>query len=492
MGVPHVVVVGAGMGGLSAAIALAARGFRVTVYEKLDRPGGKMGEVRLGGFRWDTGPSVITMRFVYEWLFALAGRRLEDYVELLPLEPLTRYFWRDGMVLDATADVAEMQRRIAARFGEDEGQRYRRFVEYTQRLYEVVREPFLFRHKPTFRDLFRLPLVDVLKIDALRSMHHAVRAHFRSPHLVQLFDRFATYNGSSPYLAPATLNVIAFVEMVQGAWYPRGGVFQLARAFEQLAGSLGVELCYGTAVEQIVVREGRAVGVVLQGGRFVPADAVVCNADYVFARQTLLPSGSALRHLSEPSCSGFVLLMGVRGQFAQLAHHNVFFGRDYAREFSDIFAYHLPPAEPTIYLCVTSKTDLDHAPHGFENWFVLVNVPSLLSAFSWSRHADSYAELVKRCLCEWIVQISGKSPEIVVEQQWTPLDLQRMFGGYLGSIYGFSSNTRLAAFARPGNRDPNIRRLYFAGGSVHPGGGVPLVTLSGMAAARCVAEDVEC
>jgi len=490
MGVPHVVVIGAGIGGLSAAIALAARGLRVTLYEQLDRPGGKMGEVRAGGFRWDTGPSVITMRFVYDQLFALANRRLEDYLELMPIEPLTRYFWHDGTVLDATADLVAMQQRIAERFGTDEAQRYRTFIAYAQRLYEIVREPFLFRHKPTLRDLFRLPIADVLKIDALRTMHQAVRAHFKSPHLIQLFDRFATYNGSSPYRVPATLNVIAFVEMAQGAWYPRGGVFQLARAFEHLAIELGVEVHYETPVKQIVVHNQRAEGVILTEERFVRADAVVCNADYAFAQQTLLPASVAQRRFPEPSCSGFVLLLGVRGHFQQLAHHNIFFSQDYPREFADIFTRGVPPENPTLYLCITSKTDPEHAPAGHENWFVLVNAPALSGGFDWQANIDAYANRVKDALREWMARIGEPAPEIVVERHWTPLDLQRTFGGYRGAIYGFSSNTRFAAFARPNNRDPRIRKLYFAGGSVHPGGGVPLVTLSGMAAARCVLEDL--
>lgn len=486
----RVVVIGAGIGGLSASIALAARGYRVTVLEKQARPGGKMAEVRANGFRWDTGPSVITMRHVYEQLFALAGRRLEDYVQLVPLQPLTRYFWPDGVVLDAVSDQDAMAENIRVAFGPGEAERYRRFMRYVARLYEVVGPPFLYRRKPALRDLLSLPLADVLRLDALRTMHQAISSFFKTPHLRQLFGRFATYNGSSPYRAPATLNVIAHVEMAQGAWYPRGGVYQLALAFERLARELGVELCYQTPVAEIELHHRRVCGVRVEGGVRLPADAVVCNADYTLARESLLPDRRLAPKL-EPSCSGFVLLIGARGDRAQLAHHNIFFTDDYPREFADIFERCVAPTNPTLYLCITSKTDPSHAPPGCENWFVLVNAPYLSPAFDWSRQAEPYTSHVLEQLRMWLERIApfGQRLEAIHLDRWTPADLQARYGGYRGAIYGFSSNTRLAAFSRPNNRDPRTRGLYFAGGSVHPGGGVPLVTLSGMAAAQCVAED---
>ncbi len=486
----RVIVIGAGMGGLSAAIALAARGYRVTLLEKQACPGGKMAEVRAGDFRWDTGPSVITMRHVYEQLFALANRCLEDYVQLVPLQPLTRYFWRDGVVLDAVSDLDVMHDNIRNVFGAREAENYRRFMRYVARLHEVVGPPFLYRRKPTLRDLFQLPIADVLRLDALRTMHQAICSYFQTPHLRQLFDRFATYNGSSPYCVPATLNVIAYVEMAQGAWYPRGGVFQLALAFERLARELGVELCYQAPAARIVLQGDRVKGVQVEGGVTLPADAVVCNVDYTFALESLIPERRSRVNL-EPSCSGFVLLIGARGERARLAHHNIFFTDDYPREFADIFERRVAPVDPTLYVCITSKTDPNHAPPSHENWFVLVNAPYLSDAFDWSREADRYMAQVLDRLQAWARQIAPESPlEVVHLDRWTPADLQARYGGYRGAIYGFSSNTRLAAFSRPNNRHPRIRRLYFAGGSVHPGGGVPLVTLSGMAAAQCVAEDL--
>jgi phytoene desaturase len=478
----HTVVVGAGLGGLSASIALAARGQRVTVVETLDRPGGKMGELRADGFRWDTGPSVITMRDVFERLFELAGRRLADFVTLVALDPVTRYFWRDGLRLDAVTDLDAMCAQIA-RFSPQDATAYRAFLAHSAQLFDTVKAPFLYRRKPGLRDLIKLPVRDALKIDAFRSMHTSVAAAFQDKHLIQLFDRFATYNGSSPYRVPATLNTIAHVEMTAGAYYPRGGVFQLARAFEQLARELGVEILYRTGARSVLAERGRITGIATDAG-VLKADAVVCNVDFTHAQVHLLgrqPSGRL-----EPSCSGFAILLGVRGTFSDLAHHTLFFSDDYPREFADIFDKRVPTPDPTLYVCVTSKTDPTHAPAGCENWFVLVNTPYLTANFDWERDGARYAEDVLQLLCS---RTGLSEDQIVSRHMITPHDLQTMYGGNRGAIYGFSSNTMTAAFMRPSNRDKKLRGLYYASGSAHPGGGAPLVTLSGMAAAECVLED---
>lgn len=470
------VVIGAGIGGLSAAIRLAQQkqAWQVTLIEQLDRPGGKMGEVRADGYRWDTGPSVITMRHVFERLFNEAGRRLEDYLDLVPLHPITRYFWPDGLTLDATTDQEAMCAQIA-QFSPRDVDGYVRFMAYVRRLYDIIGGPFLYRQRPGLRDLLRLPLADVFKIDALRTMHAAIRAHFHDPHLVQLFDRFATYNGSSPYLAPATLNVIAHVEMALGAWYPRGGVYQMALALVRLAQELGVELRYGCGAQRILVDGNRARGVLLKDGSTLPADAVLCNVDVAHARRHLLPPQKSLFSL-EPSCSGLALLIQSPAITPALAHHNIFFcdPANYAREFDDIFRRRVPPSDPTLYVCITSKTDPDHAPAGCENWFVLVNMPYL---------GEQPAELKMENLKLQMKKFSILNSPFAIYKELSPQWLQETYGGNRGAIYGFSSNSRIAAFMRPANQANNVRGLYFCGGSAHPGGGVPLVTLSGIAAA---------
>ena len=484
--VKKAIIIGAGIGGLSAAIRLAHKGYRVSIYEQLDRPGGKMGELRAEGFRFDTGPSVITLRHVFEELWREVGRDLNDYVQFVLLDPVTRYFWRDGLILDATTNQDAMCERIN-RFAPQDVNGYRKFMRYVQKLYDTISGPFLYRQQPGLFDLFKLPLADVFKIDALRTMHQAVRAHFTDPHLIQLYDRFATYNGSSPYQAPATLNVIAHVEMALGAWYPKGGVFQLAKAFERLAQELGVEIYYQTPVAEIGTAKNAVSGVRLGSGEKVNANSVIANADVAWTYKTLLPNlaQAAKKTLRlEPSCSGFVLMLGVQGQPNELAHHNIFFSDDYGREFDDIFKRKIAPSDPTLYLCITSKTDLDHAPPNHQNWFVLANAPYLSKEFDWMRQRENYAQKIKQQLFAQTTQTN-----VVLERMMTPLDLQNAYGGNHGAIYGFSSNTKLAAFMRPNNRARGIKKLYFANGSAHPGGGVPLVTLSGLAAADCVLQD---
>jgi phytoene desaturase len=488
-----VVVIGAGVGGLTAAIRLAGRGYAVTVVEQLDRPGGKMGEWREAGFRFDTGPSVVTMRPVIERLFHEAGRCLDDYLDLASLHPITRYHWRDGTVLDALQDEEAMCAEIA-RINPREVDGYRRFMRYAGELHRVVGPPFLYSRQPGWRDILRLPIADALKIDALRTMHQAIRAHFRDPRLIQLFSRFATYNGSSPYLSPATLNVIAHVEMAQGAWYPRGGVYQIALALERLARELGVVLRYGSRAAKIEVALGKVAGVTLDDGTRLRARAVVANVDVSDVYRRLIDDGPVAQRGQhqlgrlEPSCSGFVMLLGVARQMPRLAHHNIFFSDDYPAEFSAIFDRRVPPTDPTLYLCITSKTDPDHAPAGCENWFVMVNAPYLSPAWDWQRNAETYAAHLKNVMRGWELD-AGETPR--VERVYTPLDLQTMYSGNAGAIYGFSSNTRTAAFRRPNNRAGDVRGLYFASGSAHPGGGVPLVMLSGMAASACLEEDMQ-
>lgn len=487
-------VIGGGIGGLSAAIRLRLAGLDVTVYEQNAAVGGKMSEVRVDGFRFDTGPSVITMRRAFEAVFNEAGRRLEDYLTLLPVDPLTRYFFRDGTKLDVSADPDVMDARLTAFAGAADAAGYRRYLAYARRIHDITAPVFIYNDPPTLTRLARTPLRDMPAVDPLRTMDGAIRSFVRSPRLRQLLGRFATYVGASPYLAPATLNVIAHVELADGVWYPKGGIYAIAAAFARLAEELGVEIRTRAPVEQIALRDGRAAGVV-SGGVTDPADVVIANVDVATVYERLLPPGSVsggrVRGLTgrETSCSGFILLLGVEGDHPGLAHHNIFFSQphDYRREFDDIFRRGVPPDDPTVYVAITSKTDPDHAPPGCENWFVLVNAPPLGPAFDWERQASAYRDRVLATLGRFGIDLTGK---IRSERLITPVDLERLTGARRGALYGTSSNDRFNALRRPHNRCPDVPGLYFAGGTTHPGGGVPMVTLSGKVAAALAVRDL--
>lgn len=488
---PPILIVGAGIGGLSAAIRLAAAGHPVAIYEQNPTVGGKMGCITQDGFRWDTGPSVITMRPVFEELFRSAGRRLEDYLTLLPIEPLTRYFYPDGVTLDATRDLARMAAQIAA-LEERDVEGYLDFLAYAARLHRITGPVFIYNQPPQLGDFMTVPLREMLQVDPWSTMDQAVRRRIRSPHLRQLLDRFATYVGASPYLAPATLSVIAHVELTGGVWYPQGGVYAIATALARLARELGVETHTATPVSQIMVHQGRVAGLRLADGTHVAGSTVVANVDVatVYAHlldPNLAPARRAQLCAQATSCSGFVMLLGVEGEHPELAHHNIFFNRDYRAEFEAIFRQGVPPHDPTVYVAITAKRDPDHAPPGCENWFVLVNAPPLGARFDWAQEAAGYRALVLDTLARYGLDVRHA---IRTEAQLTPADISRMTGAWRGALYGISSNQALNAFRRPHNRCSDVHGLYFAGGTTHPGGGVPMVMLSGKVAAEMVISDL--
>jgi phytoene desaturase len=491
----HIAVVGAGLGGIGAAVRLAAAGHRVTLLEKNERPGGKMNLAEAGGFRFDTGPSLITLPGVLADTFRAAGRRIEDYLTLKPLDPICRYRFADGSGLDVSPNLPRLVSEVG-RIAPNDVTGLFRFLAYARTLFERAGPVFLLRERPRLRDLFARRGLDVARIDAHMSMHRVVRRFFKDPRLVQLFDRYATYNGSSPFRAPATLSIIPYIEIAGGGWYIEGGLYRLVEALMQAAEELGVVFHAGTEVAELLVeprgsfRSGRVSGVRFAGGGTLFADAVVVNADPMYAYPALVPEQFHDRRLArrmeglEPSCSGFVLLLGVKGDYPGLAHHNIFFSNDYRAEFDHIFERGEPAPDPSIYVACTSKSDPTQAPPGCLNLFVLVNAPALTPQANWREWQGPYRERILARLES--VGIPGLRERIVFEQTITPLDFQEKYHAWRGSIYGVSSNNRMSAFLRPPNRAPGISNLYFVGGSVHPGGGIPLVLLSARLIARLI------
>lgn len=485
------IVIGAGIGGLSTAIRLQNAGHQVIVLEKNPLVGGKMYQIEQDGFRFDTGPSVITMRHVFEDLFASSGRKLEDYLDLVQVEPMTRYFYPDGFVLDASSDLSKMASQIEI-INERDVEGYLGYLAYAAQIHRVTGQTFIYDKPPTLASLLKVAPWEMLKSDPFRTMNGAIKSFVKSEKLRQLLGRFATYVGGSPYLAPATLNVIAHVELTGGVWYPRGGIYQIAAALEKLAWEIGVDIRMEQNVSKILVSDGAVSGVRLEDGTEIDARVVVSNVDVAMTYQTLLPAGSVpqsrITSMSsyEPSCSGFVLLLGIEGKHEKLTHHNVFFSEDYKAEFETIFKEGLPADDPTIYIAITSKTDKEHAPSECENWFVLVNAPALSDKYNWKESKENYRDLILKKLSQKGLDVRDK---IRTETILTPENLQDMSGAWRGALYGPSANDRFAVFLRPHNRSKDVKGLYFAGGTTHPGGGVPMVMLSGKVVSDMVLKD---
>lgn len=492
-----VVVVGAGIGGLAAALDLASRGYPVVVCEKEAAVGGKMRRVWPDGRPIDAGPTVLTMRAVFEALFRASGARLEDYVTLRPAELLARHAWLDGSRLDLHHDVDASCEAIRAFAGAENAEGYRAFVAYARRIHENVDDVFIHAPRPTaWRVIKKLGLGVVprlMKIDARRTVWKALGDFFPDPRLRQLFARYATYAGNSPFFAPATFNLIAWVEQ-QGVWRVEGGMWALAAAVARRIEELGGEIRCGAAVERLCVEGGRVTGVELAGdglaaGEVLAADAVVFNGDSnalaagylgeaargaVPATAPVDRSLSALTWCVDAPTAGF-----------ELVHHNVFFSDAYESEFEDIFTRRRLPATPTVYICAQDRGDDDRAIEGAERLLVLVNAPAAadeqpLSAEEIERCEQTTFDHLRRCGLTL-------SPDRAIRT--SPADWAGLFPATGGAIYGPSARAWNATLKRPGSTTA-IRGLYLAGGSVHPGAGVPMCATSGRMAAEQVALDL--
>jgi phytoene desaturase len=477
----NAVVIGAGLGGLASAALLASKGYAVSVYEKNATAGGKMQEVRSGEYRFDTGPSLFTMPFVLESLFNECGEKMQEYLTWSELNPICRYFYSDGVIFDNFSD-RELTKEQITRFAPDDADSYDGFLNRSEELYNKTADAFLFNPLYSFSDLKNLKLTDFLGIDAFSTVSDKVDEHFSSDHLRKFFKRFTTYNGSSPYLAPATLNVIPHVELNQGGYYVQGGLYRIAEAFQQLGEKKGVKFHFNKTVKSIGCNGDRAQFVILDDGSEMRCDLLIANSDATDTILNLLP-GSVVSNRKkrrqeaiEPSCSGFVMLLGCNRTWDQLRHHNIFFSTDYQKEFQYIFDSKVMPEDPTIYVANTSFTDPDHAPPGGSNLFILVNAPYVTAGQDWETAEKEYSQFLINDLEKRGLEGLGNSIEY--SETITPADFLKRYGSNRGSIYGTSSNSRFAAFLRPRNKFRGLNNLYLVGGSTHPGGGIPLVVQS--------------
>ena len=481
-------MIGAGVGGLAAAALLARAGLEVTVLERAAAPGGKMRQVVAEGRAIDAGPTVFTMRWVFEALFADAGARLEDRVGLQRAGILARHAWSPSERLDLYADPQRSAAAIEAFAGPAEARGFRAFCDAARRTYRTLEGPFISGSRPSMASLalsVRNPAA-LLAIKPFATLWSELGSYFTDQRLRQLFGRYATYCGSSPFLAPATLMLIADVEQ-QGVWYVEGGMHALARALADLATANGAEIRYGAEVAEIATGGGRVSGVRLTDGAIIPAAAVVANADpqaiatgrfgraaqlAVARRQPAERSLSALTWTGTVEVSGFPLL-----------RHNVFFSSDYKAEF-DALGRGGMPREPTVYVCAQDRADMD-AASGRERLLILVNAPPVgdtqpLRADEIEQHKEEAWSLTRRC---------GLHLSEPMLQATTPALFEQMFPATGGALYGPAVHGATASFKRPGSRT-GLRGLYLAGGAAHPGAGVPMAALSGRLAASALMADL--
>ncbi|SCX38094.1 phytoene desaturase [Klenkia marina] len=470
----RVVVVGAGLGGLAAAARTAAGGHRVTVLEQAPEVGGKLGWVSRDGHGFDTGPSLVTLPQVFADLFAATGDPLDDVLDLVRLDPAVAYRFADGTRLAVPGTLDGVRSTL--------GPEWSAFLDRAAEMWRVTEQPFLRSPLQGARTLARLArsVADVRTVAPWSSLRSLGAAYLTDPHLRMLLDRYATYSGSDPRLAPAALATVPWVEQAFGSWYVRGGLRRLPLAVADRAVERGADIKTSTPVTRVLVEGGRACGVQLADGGRIDADVVVCNADAAALYGDLLPRRAPVRSAraslarATPSSSGFVLLLALRGRTPDLAHHTVLFPADYDAEFDDLFARPRPLRDPTVYVSApddpATRPDADS-----ESWFVLVNAPRQ-GQVDWDAPgvAETHADHVLDVLARRGLDVRDR---VRWREVRTPADLERATGSVGGAIYGTSSNGARAAFLRPANASP-LPGLFLVGGSSHPGGGLPLVTLS--------------
>ncbi len=493
MSAQRVVIIGAGVGGLAAAIDLAGRGADVTVLERASRPGGKLREVMVADRGIDSGPTVFTMRWVFEELLHAAGTVLERELTLKPAQILARHAWSAKERLDLFVDIERSADAVAAFAGADEAQRFRAFCRTSADVYRTLEGPFLRSSKPNFFSLTtRVGLANLpalLRLQPFTTLWQALGQQFRDPRLRQLYGRYATYCGSSPFLAPATLMLVAHVEQ-DGVWFVEGGMYRLVEALARVAARRGAGLRCDAEVAEIVVERGKVAAVLLASGERIEADAVIVNADASALGSGLFGAAVAGAvapvKLKQRSLSALAWSAVAKTSGFPLSRHSVFFSRDSKTEFDDIFGRLTLPADPTVYICAQDRDDDAIDPGGPERLLILVNAPAVgdIRPFEPMEIAACQERMVKK-LADCGLSLALTSPATRLA---SPADFARLFPATGGAIYGRASHGWRASFQRPDQRT-TIPGLYLAGGSVHPGPGVPMAALSGRLAAQEVLSD---
>jgi len=476
-----IIIIGSGIAGIAAAIRLAIKGYAVEVFEANDQPGGKLAEIINNGYRFDAGPSLLTMPQYMDELFLLAGQHPADHFRYQKLDIICNYFFEDGTRISAYANEQKFVNEIASKTNIST-KSIEKHIDYSRNIYQLTHHVFLERSLSRIRNFFRSDAVKALfnlhKIDTMRTMHTANERFFEDKRIVQFYDRYATYNGSDPYQAPATLNVIPHLEQHFGAYFPEGGMYSIISSLVKLAGDLGVRFHYNAPVDEIVLEGKKAAGIKVNN-QLREADIIISNADLWPTYKKLLkqyPHIHPQKTLEqERSSSALIFYWGIKKQFTRLDLHNIFFSADYKKEFDHLWQQKTIYSDPTVYINISSKLNAPDAPAGCENWFVMINAPAN-NGQDW----DTLIAHARQNILAKLTRLLGEdiSRLIVCENVLDPRGIELKTSSYRGSIYGTSSNNRYSAFLRHANRSSKIKNLYFCGGSVHPGGGIPLCLLS--------------
>lgn len=500
----HTGIIGGGLGGLAAACTLAARGHKVTLFEKSPWLGGKATVLEEAGYRFDMGPTILTMPSVLRRIFEEANRKLEDYLDLLPLDPQWRCFYEDGSVLDLHADARRMDETLERYApGGKTSAGYRHFLNFAKRMHAISERFYFWRSIGGMRDMIDFSvgfkpklLADVLAMRMGRSVASTVRKNMPNHRVAQMLDHFTQYVGSAPDQSPAVLCGIANMQTTEGIWYPRGGTGAVPKALVKLGSELGVDFRTSVGVRRILTDQlgGRANGIETDNGERFEFDRLVSNADSVRTHRELLePTSNAAKRFDrrrtyEPACSGVVLYLGLDRAYEHLLHHNFIFSHDPEDEFATIYRKGDPAKDPTCYVCAPARSEQGVAPPGGEALYVLVHTPYLRPHHKWDKLFPKYRQVIlnKLARCGGMPDIESR---IRFESHLTPQDIHDRYRVLNGAIYGLASHGKWNGAFKPANRSPDIENLYFAGGSAHPGPGMPMVLMSGWIAADVLDQD---
>ena len=473
------IVIGSGIAGIAAAIRLSVKGYQVLVLEKNSYPGGKLSEINLGNYRFDAGPSLFTMPSFVEELFELASKKTSDYFEYDSHDTCCHYFWEDGTFLKAYSNHQEIENEVEKIFPSN-GKLFTKKLKKASFINEQIGDLFLKNSLHDARNFLNFKTLKALtnswKLDLQTTYHKSNEKDLEDAKLVQLFDRFATYNGSNPYKTPGIMSIIPHFEHNVGTFFPKKGMVSITNSLVKLAESLGVKFQFNTIVEEILVENNTVIGV-KTADKIENSAIVVSNMDVYFTYHKMLPHQKAPKKIlkQERSSSAIIFYWGINKQFPNLDLHNIFFSKNYKAEFEAIFDKKTIFDDPTVYVHISSKCLPNDAPKGGENWFVMVNAPSN-SGQNW----DELIVTARKNIIQKINKILQIDIENFIEEEsiLDPRSIEMKTASYQGSLYGTSSNSKFAAFLRHPNFKKGLKNLYFVGGSVHPGGGIPLCLMS--------------